>query len=411
MMAWNMLQLAAPQACPAVEVWTSEIGDAPRRWLARLLPSAVHFNNVKRSYKKTASGFTMTGTTVGGGTASIKTGAVDVYVAGFPCNPWSSRGSRSGFDHDDASLFFECAKAIQAIRPKAFILENVPSVFGSDSVQKLRDTMDTLRSYKWKAVLVNTLSFGVPQNRRRVYIIGLNEDSVSGDRNDALCGVVADMRKLKTSWIPWPDYLTLLNMPMQRTSETSETSAAAPCDTCGLNAACPIHICKCNSCLKGSSTKKCKWHATTRRFVRKKRGTIKKFLKLLRKVKKKVLKTAPSYWYVARARNLQVDSRIANNARIRNLLDAHAKCCNIMSSNILLDVSQSVERTGLREDGTAPTLTTTCGSLYSPCRGMCMTPRQCFALQGIPLDQVDWADDFSDRDLFTMAGMALSAQP
>ena len=108
-------------------------------------------------------------------------------------------------------------------------------------------------------------------------------------------------------------------------------------------------------------------------FLKRNRGRIRLHLRLWRVVKKnKDLKHAPSFWELATTRNWKIDPRIASSPKSRSLLDAHGAVMDIMSTDMLLDVSQSIDRTGLRNNGLVMTLTTTCGSI-NPRMGSCLT--------------------------------------
>lgn len=408
-LAWNILRRVSERAPPIAEVWASEIGRGPRQWLAEILPGTTLFQDMsKRRLAKKDGKYVMTGTTVGGTFACIESASIDMYVAGFPCNPWSARGARNGFHSESGSLLFECLKTVRAIAPKAFILENVPSILSGESGDFLRTALNTLKDYQWKAVHVNSLQFGLPQNRKRVYVIGLRRGAVFGDESSAISDIIADVRAVRARSPSWPDYFKDRGLG---TWGTSETVPAQVCATCCLTQACLAHACGCLRCRrKGVGAAKCVWRRSTKKFRVKHKKARDSFLKMLRRVKKKPdLKIVPTYWSLAESRGLRVPVRVAKSPRIRHLLDAHASCCNVMSGDVLLDISQSVERVALRTDGTTPTLTTTCGSLFSPSRGVCLSPAQCFALQGLRLDDYVTASDFADADLYSMAGMAFSS--
>ena len=91
-------------------------------------------------------------------------------------------------------------------RHKAFILENVPSILSGESEDLLRDALNTLRDYQCKAVHVNSLQFGLPQNRKRVYVIGLRHGAVFGDERSAISDIIADLRAVRAREPSWPDY-------------------------------------------------------------------------------------------------------------------------------------------------------------------------------------------------------------
>jgi len=103
----------------------------------------------------------------------------DLYVAGFPCQPFSTMGSRQGVrDARGRGLIIKhIIAALAAKRPRAFLLENVKGL-----VTQHRATFDRilrlLRSmagsaYKVGFKVIDTAELGIPQHRERVYIVGL----------------------------------------------------------------------------------------------------------------------------------------------------------------------------------------------------------------------------------------------
>jgi DNA (cytosine-5)-methyltransferase 1 len=62
-------------------------------------------------------------------------GDIDVYVAGFPCQPFSSAGIKKGFADKRGKVFFKIADMLEKLQPKVFVLENVSGlVRGADFV-------------------------------------------------------------------------------------------------------------------------------------------------------------------------------------------------------------------------------------------------------------------------------------
>ena len=101
---------------------------------------------------------------------------VDIYVCGFPCQPFSSAGKRNGFQDPRGTVFWSCVETIQCVRPKCFILENVFGIMSHDKGNTFKTIISTLESLKdytvdWK--ILNTRDYGIPQNRRRVFIVGM----------------------------------------------------------------------------------------------------------------------------------------------------------------------------------------------------------------------------------------------
>ena len=115
----------------------------------------------------------------------------DVVLAGFPCQAFSTAGKRRGFEDTRGTLFFDVARIIKAKQPMGFVLENVEGLVTHDRekrTDKVGRTLSTILkvldglgySVTWK--VINASDMGVPQNRRRVYIIGTrNGRSVSLD--------------------------------------------------------------------------------------------------------------------------------------------------------------------------------------------------------------------------------------
>lgn len=98
----------------------------------------------------------------------------DILCAGFPCQAFSSAGKRQGFADTRGTLFFEIERILKDKRPKGFILENVEGLVNHDQGKTLRTILDKLISldYKINFRVLNSKYFGVPQERKRIYIVG-----------------------------------------------------------------------------------------------------------------------------------------------------------------------------------------------------------------------------------------------
>jgi DNA (cytosine-5)-methyltransferase 1 len=106
----------------------------------------------------------------------------DVWTAGFPCQDLSlaRMGPRAGLRGKQSGLFHDFAEVVRAHRPKAVVLENVHGLLtshrGRDFAIILK-TMDELGyGVAWR--VFNSQYFGVPQSRKRVYVIALHRDPV-----------------------------------------------------------------------------------------------------------------------------------------------------------------------------------------------------------------------------------------
>lgn len=102
----------------------------------------------------------------------------DILLGGFPCQPFSQAGLKKGFSDTRGTLFFEIERILSDKKPKAFLLENVKQLKGHDKGRTLRVILDHLDAlnYYVKYDVLRAGDFGVPQNRERIYIIGLYKD-------------------------------------------------------------------------------------------------------------------------------------------------------------------------------------------------------------------------------------------
>lgn len=102
----------------------------------------------------------------------------DILLGGFPCQPFSQAGLKKGFSDTRGTLFFEIERIIREKKPKAFLLENVKQLKGHDKGRTLKIILEHLDAlnYYVKAEVLRAGDFGVPQNRERIYIVGISKD-------------------------------------------------------------------------------------------------------------------------------------------------------------------------------------------------------------------------------------------
>ena len=115
----------------------------------------------------------------------------DFLLAGFPCQPFSYAGKRRGFGDTRGTLFFEIERILAQYKPKAFLLENVRGLKTHDSGRTFDTIITKLHElgYGTAELILNSSNFGVPQNRVRLYILGLLGETpkvtLSSDRGSA----------------------------------------------------------------------------------------------------------------------------------------------------------------------------------------------------------------------------------
>ena len=100
----------------------------------------------------------------------------DILLAGFPCQPFSHAGLKRGFDDIRGTLFFDIARILKEKRPKMVLLENVKGFASHDKGNTFRVVCEVLESlgYEVNSQVLNARDFGVPQNRERIYIVGID---------------------------------------------------------------------------------------------------------------------------------------------------------------------------------------------------------------------------------------------
>lgn len=105
---------------------------------------------------------------------------VDVYVAGPPCQPWSTAGKQMGLNDLSGRgiLLYECLKYINTHKPKVVVLENVSNLASDKFKDEFTDLCNILRlecGYDVCWQRVDTLHHGIPQSRPRVYIVAFQK--------------------------------------------------------------------------------------------------------------------------------------------------------------------------------------------------------------------------------------------
>ena len=106
----------------------------------------------------------------------------DLICGGFPCQSYSVAGLRRGFNDPRGTLFFEIARIAAAKRPKYLLLENVPGLLSHDKGRTFATILGTLDDLGYDVAwqVLNSADFGVPQSRKRVFIIGFLRAKCSG---------------------------------------------------------------------------------------------------------------------------------------------------------------------------------------------------------------------------------------
>jgi len=106
----------------------------------------------------------------------------DLLCGGFPCQPFSTAGRRRGFADARGTLFFEIARLAQAKRPAYLLLENVPGFLSHDKGKTFSGILSALDDlgYHVEWTVLNSKHFGLPQSRRRLFLIGYLDPRCAG---------------------------------------------------------------------------------------------------------------------------------------------------------------------------------------------------------------------------------------
>jgi len=149
--------------------WQVEIEPHLRQVLALRFPHARQFADVREA-------------------GAHNLGRVDVLIGGFPCQDVSVMGARAGLAGNRTGLFWEVCRIAGEIRPQWLVLENVVGLLNSNGGQDFGTVIQALadRGYVGLWRVLDAQYFGVPQRRRRVFIVaGLGRQPPAGLLSDA----------------------------------------------------------------------------------------------------------------------------------------------------------------------------------------------------------------------------------
>jgi DNA (cytosine-5)-methyltransferase 1 len=129
--------------------------------LARQFPDATQFTDVTtvKGEDLINAGFTP---------------STGIITGGFPCQDLSVAGKRAGLAGERSGLFWEIARLVDETQTEYFIIENVPGLLSSNKGADFGVVIGTMAdlgySLGWR--VLDAQHFGVPQRRRRVFIVG-----------------------------------------------------------------------------------------------------------------------------------------------------------------------------------------------------------------------------------------------
>ncbi|MBQ8497071.1 MAG: DNA cytosine methyltransferase [Clostridia bacterium] len=102
----------------------------------------------------------------------------DGIIGGPPCQSWSEAGAQRGINDDRGKLFYEYIRILKDKQPKFFVAENVSGMLADihrDAVKNILQSFEDA-GYNVSVTLVNAVNYGVPQDRKRVFYVGIRKD-------------------------------------------------------------------------------------------------------------------------------------------------------------------------------------------------------------------------------------------
>ena len=281
---------------------------------------------------------------------------VDVYVCCFPCGPWSADA--------DGQICWQALKTIQYMKPCVFAMENVlrldehvssEHVATQTDLQHIVDAMNAELSDLYTILILKSIDptlAGFPVHKNRVAILGARKDvaneSALADAVNLLIGtpvpVQYNWRQLigrSTANIPW-ERLWQLQNPEERLAIIQSGC------TCGLDPMinCPKHPCKCRCCSNATGAM-CQWrklHVETLNTVANKGSMSYDELVMMYKDRLSYVSLIEMHGHDA-----------PTSCRERSMLNIYAIFPELHpfgETPSVLDRSQSINRSGLRTDGT-----------------------------------------------------------
>mgnify|MGYP002552853115 CR=1 FL=1 len=142
----------------------------------------------------------------------------DILTAGFPCQPFSNAGNRKGVHDSRGMLYKECLRIIQNKMPKVIVFENVKGLLstkyidGRNLADVIIEDLSTMGvGYNVVHKLLNASDYGVPQNRQRVFFVGVRKDlgvtfkfPEKQSKDNLTIGNVLDMPDGLPNQVDWP---------------------------------------------------------------------------------------------------------------------------------------------------------------------------------------------------------------
>lgn len=102
----------------------------------------------------------------------------DGIIGGPPCQSWSEAGAHRGINDQRGQLFYDFIRILEAKQPKFFLAENVSGMLSSRHSDALKNIKEMFQNagYELSFKMLNASDYNVPQDRKRVFFIGIRKD-------------------------------------------------------------------------------------------------------------------------------------------------------------------------------------------------------------------------------------------
>ena len=104
--------------------------------------------------------------------------SVDGVIGGPPCQSWSLAGAMRGINDPRGKLFYEYIRILKDKKPLFFLAENVAGILSSAHIDSFHNILKGFEDmgYKTAYAMLDAKHYGIPQDRKRVFIIGYSKD-------------------------------------------------------------------------------------------------------------------------------------------------------------------------------------------------------------------------------------------
>lgn len=336
---------------------------------------------------------------------------IDVYVAGYPCSPWSRRGLRSDFNHPDIKPLLIGLQTVNYMRPALWLMETTEGV-DDHRDGSAESALDNVRRLIKKEVhratyfshIVRNLSpvwSGYPTRRPRVFILNWRAD---------VCQPEVALQPL-TAFLAQPvplahNYWSMLKLdrPVDWSrvdeypgrDELAALQANLEGCVCHVDPmlVCPRHPCPpvCGRC--GVTGTECIWRHKMQKYLAEHQPNL----------------LAQSTGKLTYLQVLELSGRQGpTNPRQRNLLNVFALLSQARPLNetlMLTDLSQSVDMAVLQKDGSLPTLARN-SAIFCFRAGRLLTTAEKAALMGFDLGEMQFPQGCSEAWLRERLGLSI----